>query len=608
MYPAGWFADPQDPNLLRYYDGQAWTEHRRPVPPPSSPGPSAAPSQQPVQPAPPAQPPQAAQPQWGYQTPQHESTTVLPVVPAQPPQAAQTAQPVHPPWGEHAQQPQAAQPAPPVWQPTATPAWQQPPVAPGYPPHYPPPTRRRNRPLIFGVLAVVVIGLLVGAYFVFFKSPAAPTITYQGAKIKDASAVLKKAEQNLETVVAKRHGAKGDNTRCYFAVPKAEPAAAKKGTDVDSNLRCGPVLFVDGDASRQYLKFALTRSGTGEPATLTAATSPLTDAPVSADEVKLQRPDGKDAPSGTGGLKVPNPPPAAAGSIAAAELGPITVPAAPKAAILGSWSGGITLTNLGPVTRYGTGDAARSAPSGQKLIAFTTKGALGNDGTSTDLTSSAKVSVDGGAGRAVPNPGSGEYVVVVVPSGAGTVDLVLSERGLRQSISLLTGKPGANNVVVLARQNRETRKLAQARAVFTFSPSVIFSDGSTGTTEAAVVTFRLADIAYRNIDLTKTITASSHQKAIMHVSLTYVGAHDSGTFGFPSGLVTFTPTGGLPSHARNLSVTSGRIFNVFEVPGNVTSGVLTLTGSINQPFQGSTGSYRFGIQTPVQIPISIPAG
>jgi len=607
MYPAGWFADPQDPNMLRYYDGQTWTEHRRPATPASSPAPSAAPAapQQPVEPAQPAQP---AQPQWGYQNSQPESTTVLPVVAAQPPQGAQPARPVQPGWGQPAQSPQAAQPAPAAWQPTATPSWQQPPIAPGYPPQYPPPARRRNRPLIFGLLAVVVVGLLVGAYFVFFKSPAAPTITYQGVKIKDASAVLKKAEQNLEAVVAKRHGTKGGDTRCYYAVPKAEPAAAKKGTDIDSNLRCGPVLFVDGDASRQYLKFALTRSGTGEPVTLTAATSPLTDTPVSADEVKLQRPDGKDAPSGTGGLKVPNPPAAAADSIAATEVGPITVPAAPKGALLGSWSGGITLTNLGPVTRYGTGDAARSAPSGQKLIAFTTKGALGNDGTSTDLTSSAKVSIDGGAGRAVPNPGSGEFVVVAVPSSAGAVDLVLSERGLRQSISLLTGKPGANNVVVLARQNRETRKLAQARAVFTFSPSVIFSDGSTGTSEPAVVTFRVADISYRNIDLTKTVTASSHQKAIMHVSLTYVGAHDSGTFGFPSGLVTFTPTGGLPSHARNLSLTTGRIFNVFEVPGNVTSGVLTLAGSINQPFQGSTGSYRFGIQTPVQIPISIPAG
>jgi hypothetical protein len=94
----------------------------------------------------------------------------------------------------------------------------------------------------------------------------------------------------------------------------------------------------------------------------------------------------------------------------------------------------------------------------------------------------------------------------------------------------------------------------------------------------------------------------------MHVAMTYVGAHDKGTFGFPAGLLTFTPTGGAPVHARNISPVAGRIFNVFEVPGNVTTGALTLSGSVLQTFQGSAGSYRFGIRTPVKIPIAIPAG
>jgi hypothetical protein len=61
-------------------------------------------------------------------------------------------------------------------------------------------------------------------------------------------------------------------------------------------------------------------------------------------------------------------------------------------------------------------------------------------------------------------------------------------------------------------------------------------------------------------------------------------------------------------HARNISPVAGRIFNVFEVPGNVTTGALTLSGSVLQTFQGSAGSYRFGIRTPVKIPIAIPAG
>ena len=37
--PAGWFDDQQNPGMLRYWDGQAWTDHRapRPAPQPQAP-------------------------------------------------------------------------------------------------------------------------------------------------------------------------------------------------------------------------------------------------------------------------------------------------------------------------------------------------------------------------------------------------------------------------------------------------------------------------------------------------------------------------------------------------------------------------------------------
>jgi hypothetical protein len=30
--PAGWYASPGEPDTLRYWDGSAWTEQRRPTP------------------------------------------------------------------------------------------------------------------------------------------------------------------------------------------------------------------------------------------------------------------------------------------------------------------------------------------------------------------------------------------------------------------------------------------------------------------------------------------------------------------------------------------------------------------------------------------------
>ncbi|MDQ2749871.1 MAG: DUF2510 domain-containing protein [Actinomycetota bacterium] len=575
MYPAGWFTDPQDLTMLRYYDGQAWTEHQRPGAAPTAP----------AQPAPSLWPP--------------EQTAPLPSV--------EPAQPGHAAWGLPEQVAQPVQPVVPTWPPTpAAGAWQQPGGG-GHPPHYRLPARNsRRRPLIIGLVAILVAGLLAGGYFAFLKDDA-PKITYQGAKIKDASGVLTSAEHSLDGIVDKRHGAKADDTRCYYAIPKAQPAGAKK-TDIDTNLRCGPVLFVDGDPAGQYLKFPVTRSGGAKPVSLTAATTPLTDVPVSADDVTLQRPDGKKAPSGAGGLKVPAPPAAAADAIVAADIGSEPVPAAPKGAVMGSWSGGVHVTNLGPVIRYGKGDDARSAPPGQKLIAFAGTGAEGNDLRSTDLTSSAIVVVDGASPLAVPAAASGQYVVVAVPTGAKVVDLVLRDNGLNQTLSLLDGKPGSGNVTVLARQNRETAKAATAKVVFTFSPGVVFADNSTGTTENATVTLRLADLSYRNTDQAKPVTATRPDAAIMHVSVNYVSAHDKGTFGFPAGLLTFTPAGGKPVHARNISTTAGRIYNVFEVPGNVTTGTLTISGAVHETFQGSPGSYLFGIRAPVKIPIAIPAG
>jgi hypothetical protein len=36
----GWYDDPEDPSAQRYWDGQSWTEHRQPKPPPAYPAPT----------------------------------------------------------------------------------------------------------------------------------------------------------------------------------------------------------------------------------------------------------------------------------------------------------------------------------------------------------------------------------------------------------------------------------------------------------------------------------------------------------------------------------------------------------------------------------------
>jgi hypothetical protein len=499
-------------------------------------------------------------------------------------------------WTEHRDP--IASTVPTDWQPTGT-----------FPPVPPPvqPSRSTNRGrllLIGGVVLVLVAGLLTGGYFLFLRG--GPTLTYQGHQISDAKGVLTTAESNLSAVVSKRHGAKAADTRCYYAVPTTAAPGAKK-TDVDQDLRCGPVLFVDGDAAQSYLNFGLRNSQTSGQAKLTVASQPEAPTPAAIPaDFTLKRPDGKTPPSGSGGLTPPAPPAADKGVLVSADIGSQNLAKAPDSAVMGSLSGGISLTNLGPVTRYGSGDSARSAPAGQKLIAFKTAGAPGNDATSSDLSASAGVSVDGSAAKPLPTK-VGAYYVLAVPTSVKTADLVLANAGLTQSISLLDGKPGPNNIAVLARKNRVVSTPATAPVTFTYSPEVGFEDGSSGTSQTATATFNSGDLSYVNTATGTAVTASSAKTAILHLDVYYAAVHDPGPFAFPADLVTFTPTGGAPIAAKDIGGAKG-VYLIFEVPAGLTTGTITLSGSATQTYGNTTGTYKESVPTAVTIPFSLAAG
>ena len=470
------------------------------------------------------------------------------------------------------------------------------------------PPKNRTRLVVIGaaVAVALVAGLLTGGWWLFLRGGA--SFTYQGHSISDPARVLTMAEANLKAVASERHGVTAADSRCYFAVPRT-PATGATKTDIDSELRCGPVLFVDGDVTQSYLNFGLTNSATSGTARLTPSAKPQADAPAALPtELKLKRPDGKTPPSGSGGLKPPPPPAATKDALVSADIGSQSVPAAPAGAVMGSLSGGVTLTNLGPVTRYGKGDAARSAPAGQKLIAFKTAGAQGNDGDSTDLSPKATVAVDGGTGQPLPAKAAA-YYVVAVPTTAKTVNLTLVDSGITQTISLLDGKAGAGNIAVLARKNRTVDSTATVAFTFTYSPEVGFADGTGGTSQPATASFTHADLSYLQTDVDNgaTATASSPSTAILFIALAYTATHDKGQYGFPAGLVTFTPTGGAAVAAKNIA---GAIkdYLVFEVPAGLTTGTITIGGSVTQTYVDAAGSYKESVLTAVTLPFSLPAG
>ena len=547
MADAGWFPDPQYPGSEVFFDGQAWTQQRRP-----------------------AQPPTAAPTSWDA-----------------PPAAPTLAMPVVDP---HAYPPSAYQPAgheqtgyPPAYPPGPEAAWQPPPPAPA--------PRRNRKPLL---LALVAVAALAAGLITWLAWPDdAPNLTFEGKEIAAPADVLTKAESGVDALVASRHGAANADTRCYYAHHK-DAAAGTKKSDVDAKLRCGPVLFVDGDAAKAYLAVPLSSDSTGGKVTLTAQ-QPLTglDPEAVDDTLELVRPDGKSAPDGSGGLTVPDPPAADKDVLTSASLGSAAAPATLSDARIVGKTTGFTLTAAGEVKRYGSGDDARSAPKGQKLVAFQLDYGAGD--VSGSGAARAGLVVDGGSPRTVPDTtGTDDWVIAAVPT-SGSAVLQLADGGYRQSLSLPDGKPGSGNLAVLGRRHRT--------AVITKSASVPIhlSNGS----GSADVTFH-ARASFASLDFWIPGHTDKHAKdanhAILSVRLNYTDTASPGqTFGFdPQLLQLRLPSGGV-IRSRNVA-TGNKIYDVFDVPADFTKGTVQVSGT--EKVSGVTVRVR----KTVSFPVSIPAG
>ncbi len=579
MADAGWYPDAMDDGWQAYYDGQHWTAERRPTAgvPPQGQAPG-QPQWQPQVQQPQVQQPQVQQPQGPWRTP----TQNQPQGPWQNPTLEQP----QGPW----QQPQPQQPQGPWHDPAHAGGWQ----GRDGQRHNQPPAQRRNRKPLFIVGGAVVL-LAAGLVTWLVWPDDAPQITYNGKQIASASKVLSKAEDNVQATVKKRHGVSNGDTRCYFAQPK-KPASGGKTTDVDTRLRCGPVLFVDGDKSRAYLSVPLTDSKSGSKVQLEPSSSLDSLQPLAVgSDVKLTRPDGKSAPDGSGTLSVPKPPPAQSDVLTAATLGPTTSPASLKDAVMVGMSTKAEVSAAGEIDRYGVGDDARAVPSGKKLIAFQVT--YGEGDVSGGSRTRAKLVVDGGSARALPETSGGdEWIVAAVPS-SGTAQLVLTDGGFTQTLDLPGGRAGPKNIAVLRRTHRTAALLTS------FNVPVRASRGSASLNLTFRTRATLASLDFwppRH----ETVHASSPSKAILSVGLTYTNskaANPSKIYGYDPQLVRLRLPGGQIVKSRNIAA-AGKINDVFEVPATFTTGRLEITGS--EKVSGIT----LRITKTIGVTVSIPAG
>ena len=577
MAEAGWYPDPQEPGFVQFFDGREWTGERRPLPSEAPAGGS------------------------GAQPTQHVGTSPWssPTAPAQASPAQHAPQPA---WSQPGSQPgpQWAQTAPSDPTVQRVPAGPQPPSAPAPGTPWqpagptPPPTaaRKSHSRLIIGIVAVLAVAGGLVAWLLWPRGNS-DSLTFNGKSIAEPSAVLAGAEEDVAALVGTRHGSKNASTRCYFAQPKTTPAG-QPSSDIEQTVWCGPVLFVDGDPSQNYLAIPLMSgpaSGSSNSVSLRTAPGISSIQPQSLDStLDYVRPDGLTPPK-TVDLSTPKPPAADQDVLTTAPLGPVPAPKALADARMVGRTASVTLAAAGEVARFGQGDNARSAPSGEKLYAFRVEYGRGDIG---HAKVTAEFVVDNGTPRPLPVALNDDWIIAAVPDGS-SAQIVLDNAGYEQSLSIPDGKPGPDNIAVLVRSHRES-------AINTTASIPVHLASGSGSADVtwnanvstAELNFWIPGHMFRHPTSAGDAVLSVH--ANYHYSDT-----PSTTYGFDPELLRLRLPDGTLLKAENVAG-KNKINDVFVVPADFTEGTLEIGG------HEKVGDVMVTISRSVQVPISIPAG
>lgn len=466
--------------------------------------------------------------------------------------------------------------------------------------------QRAQRRRQAGGVAVVAALALVGAgmWHITHRPPPAPlVVTVGGRVVDDAAVALTRAEAVLSTYARAHHGVTSARTRCYF-----DRAAGRVKTDVGAHVFCGPVLFHGGSVTKPYLSYRLAMGPITSDGhvTMVAASSPDAATPNALPTgAHLERPDRRTPPKGADGLLAPPPAPVRLNYLTLVSTSAVPkLPAVPATSAMGARDAEVHLEASGRISALGSGMSAVGPAPGQalwafKLVAYGTQSPF----ASTPTFASFGVSIDGSTPRPIPlNPypsdGSNEQTAVViasVPRTARKVDLVMADAGVSQSLSLLTGKP-ADDDIVLYQRPFGSRVANQSPSITV--PATISDGARTLTTHVTV------DLDSGSLDYFVPFGpghASAANRVLLSIEVCLrspdVIGQDNG-YGnchpYDSSDFTVTPTGGAPIHPRDY----GGGFVAVDVSAHFTTGVVTLVGSENL---GNQGILRFDKQVVLKI-------
>jgi hypothetical protein len=259
------------------------------------------------------------------------------------------------------------------------------------------------------------------------------------------------------------------------------------------------------------------------------------------------------------------------------EASGIRIPAASKVIAMSSATGGVRLAAFGSVDSVARGDEDLLAPAGGRLIAFRLaewkhcESDPCRSWTRLDL----RVEIAGATRRL---PGGGPTFVVAVPEGTDTAELIYRDPvdGFRQSLSLTTGRPTGDNITVLARprSERAVRIGRRFQVVDSVSP---FNPGIPEAVLTRNVEVRSAELFFSDARL----PLADPGRAYLRVDADFNSPTDSARYRFRKELLAFRGADGTPYEAIDLDpgTDADERDVVFEVPGSLRGGTLTIGGS-----------------------------
>lgn len=242
---------------------------------------------------------------------------------------------------------------------------------------------------------------------------------------------------------------------------------------------------------------------------------------------------------------------------------------------LGSEHAGLALLAVSEADAVRTAEGERRAPTAGRLLTFRLGNWACGDATCRSWTTLKPMLAVDGTAQALPAGGS--TFVVALPPGTIDVDLVVTDAGFDQSLSLVDDSRGSSNITYFATRGRGEKVVIGAKYQLTERTSIALNDAA-GQLRDQFVRDVTVDYA-RTTFFAGQDVPSSPSRMFLVVNTYYAYAGTTASYAFDPKEVVFLAKGGARYPAVKMDTGANDALLRFEIPATVRSGTLVIGGT-----------------------------